>query len=152
MVCVVNIILCFHTDQGGSERSKERKADERGKEGKKSDDRKMERKANLPVPSAHVMERKSSDRGEKNTRKEKEEKNLRREQSQKEEKEKKKGDRSVSEETKVKKSRPFANLMEDVVFVLSGYQNPERSQLRDAMLDMGATYKSDWGPTCTHLM
>lgn len=111
----------------------------------------MERKADLPIPPTRTMERKSSDRGEKGSRKEKE-KNLRGEQSQKNEKEKKKGDKSVSEETKVKKSRPFANLMEDVVFVLSGYQNPERSQLRDAMCDMGATYKSDWGPTCTHLM
>lgn len=151
-VCVVNTIQCLHTDQGGSERNKERKTDERGKEGKKSDYSRMERKADMPVPPAHAMERKGSDRGEKSTRKEKEEKNLRGEQSQKNEKEKKKGDRRVSEETKVKKSRPFTNLMEDVVFVLSGYQNPERSQLRDAMLDMGATYKSDWGPTCTHLM
>ncbi|ROT66339.1 putative DNA repair protein XRCC1 isoform X1 [Penaeus vannamei] len=42
--------------------------------------------------------------------------------------------------------------MKDVVFVMSGYQNPQRSNLRDMMLDMGAKYKQDWEPSCTHLI
>lgn len=51
-----------------------------------------------------------------------------------------------------KKFKPFSSLMDDVFFVMSGYQNPQRSQLRDMMVDMGAKYKSDWDPKCTHLI
>ncbi|XP_045611538.2 DNA repair protein XRCC1 [Procambarus clarkii] len=51
-----------------------------------------------------------------------------------------------------RKSKPFSSLMDDVIFVMSGYQNPQRSQLRDMMLDMGAKYKGDWEPKCTHLI
>ncbi|CAH1263828.1 XRCC1 [Branchiostoma lanceolatum] len=48
--------------------------------------------------------------------------------------------------------RDFGSLMEDVVFVLSGYVNPQRAGLRDKAMEMGASYKSDWDPTCTHLV
>jgi len=43
-------------------------------------------------------------------------------------------------------------LQKDVVFVLSGFVNPERGNLRDKALQMGAQYKQDWGRGCTHLM
>jgi hypothetical protein len=58
----------------------------------------------------------------------------------------------LAEETASVKSKPFERLMNGVVFVLSGFQNPERSELRDAALEMGATYRPDWGKGCTHLM
>lgn len=48
--------------------------------------------------------------------------------------------------------KPFNKLMEDVVFVISGYVNPERGTLRQKALDMGARYKGDWDNSCTHLM
>ncbi|XP_035677969.1 DNA repair protein XRCC1-like [Branchiostoma floridae] len=48
--------------------------------------------------------------------------------------------------------RDFGSLMEDVVFVLSGYVNPQRASLRDKAMEMGAAYKPDWDPTCTHLV
>lgn len=51
-----------------------------------------------------------------------------------------------------RKSRAFNQLMYDVVFVMSGYQNPQRGRLRDHLVAMGAKYRSDWGPGCTHLM
>lgn len=52
-----------------------------------------------------------------------------------------------------RKYRAFAFLMTDVVYVMSGYQNPRRGQLRDKMTAMGAKYKPDWDKkTCTHLM
>ncbi|KAG7154615.1 DNA repair protein XRCC1-like isoform X2 [Homarus americanus] len=53
---------------------------------------------------------------------------------------------------KAKKSKPFTSLMDDILFVMSGYQNPQRSQLRDMMLDMGARYQGDWDKKCTHLI
>ena len=69
---------------------------------------------------------------------------------------------STSQQTKPKttttvckkelKYKPFDKLFEDVIFVLSGYQNPERGILRQKALDMGARYKADWNNTCTHLM
>jgi len=43
-------------------------------------------------------------------------------------------------------------LMKKVVFVLSGFENPERSNLRDQALEMGALYRPDWSKGCTHLM
>ena len=42
--------------------------------------------------------------------------------------------------------------LKGVTFVLSGFQNPERGQLRDMALEMGATYAGDWGPGATHLI
>lgn len=50
------------------------------------------------------------------------------------------------------KSKPFNKLLEDVTFVMSGYQNPERATLRQKALDMGARYKADWDDSCSHLM
>ena len=52
------------------------------------------------------------------------------------------------------KSAPkeFRKLMSKVTFVLSGFQNPYRGQLRDKAMEMGATYKPDWGKGCTHLV
>lgn len=47
---------------------------------------------------------------------------------------------------------PFSRIMEGVVFVLSGFQNPFRGELREKALDMGAKYRSDWTPDSTHLI
>ncbi|EEC11550.1 DNA-repair protein xrcc1, putative, partial [Ixodes scapularis] len=55
--------------------------------------------------------------------------------------------------TKKPKAQPrFHELMKGVVFVLSGFQNPARSQIRDKALEMGAKYKGDWDRSCTHLV
>ena len=42
--------------------------------------------------------------------------------------------------------------MKNVVFVLSGFQNPLRSELRAKATLLGAVYNEDWDATCTHLM
>ncbi|XP_024123935.1 DNA repair protein XRCC1 isoform X2 [Oryzias melastigma] len=47
---------------------------------------------------------------------------------------------------------PFNKIMEGVVFVLSGFQNPFRGELREKALEMGAKYKPDWTPDSTHLI
>jgi DNA-repair protein XRCC1 len=44
------------------------------------------------------------------------------------------------------------DIMANVVFSLSGFQNPERAILRDKAVQMGAKYKTDWDNACTHLM
>ncbi|KAL8458143.1 hypothetical protein ACS0TY_035032 [Phlomoides rotata] len=46
----------------------------------------------------------------------------------------------------------FARLMEGVVFVLSGFVNPDRGDLRSQMLEMGAEYQPDWNSNCTLLV
>lgn len=51
-----------------------------------------------------------------------------------------------------KRTKPFNKLFDDVVFVISGYQNPLRAELRNKALALGAKYKPDWDSTCTHLM
>lgn len=48
--------------------------------------------------------------------------------------------------------KPFVLLLENVVLVISGIQNPERSSLRSMALSMGAKYKKDWDTDCTHLI
>ncbi|CAF2415151.1 unnamed protein product [Rotaria sp. Silwood2] len=45
-----------------------------------------------------------------------------------------------------------SQIMKNVVFVLSGFQNPLRSQLRNKATTMGATYNDDWDEKCTHLI
>lgn len=39
-----------------------------------------------------------------------------------------------------------------MVVVLSGFQNPFRSELRDKALELGAKYRPDWTPDSTHLI
>lgn len=41
---------------------------------------------------------------------------------------------------------------EGVVFVLSGFVNPERGILRSQALEMGAEYQPDWNSNCTLLV
>jgi DNA-repair protein XRCC1 len=41
---------------------------------------------------------------------------------------------------------------EGVVFVLSGFVNPERGILRSQALEMGAEYRPDWNSDCTLLV
>ena len=58
----------------------------------------------------------------------------------------------AGEPPKASKEKEFSHLMKKVVFVLSGFQNPERGKIRDRAMEMGASYKADWGRGCTHLM
>ncbi|GJN00955.1 hypothetical protein PR202_ga18182 [Eleusine coracana subsp. coracana] len=53
---------------------------------------------------------------------------------------------------KAPKGSDFSKLLDGVVFVLSGFVNPERSTLRSQALDMGAEYRPDWSPDCTLLV
>ncbi|UJR25435.1 hypothetical protein I4U23_006782 [Adineta vaga] len=55
-------------------------------------------------------------------------------------------------ETKRSKTENQSQLMKKVVFVLSGFQNPLRTELRTKASKMGATYNDDWDDTCTHLI
>lgn len=57
-----------------------------------------------------------------------------------------------AQKRKAKPAKKFEELMKGVVFVLSGFQNPARSQIRDKALEMGAKYKADWDRSCTHLV
>jgi len=49
-------------------------------------------------------------------------------------------------------TKPFDHLLDGVIFAISGYENPYRSNLRSKALEMGAIYKNNWNQTCTHLM
>ncbi|XP_015960111.1 DNA-repair protein XRCC1 [Arachis duranensis] len=46
----------------------------------------------------------------------------------------------------------FNKLLEGVVFVLSGFVNPERGTLRSHAIEMGAEYQPDWNSECTLLV
>lgn len=47
---------------------------------------------------------------------------------------------------------PFNRILGGVVFVLSGFQNPFRGELREKAIEMGAKYRPDWTPDSTHLI
>ena len=51
--------------------------------------------------------------------------------------------------TKKSKTKP---VLDGVIFALSGFQNPLRSQIRDQGLKLGAKYRPDWTDDCTHLV
>lgn len=51
-----------------------------------------------------------------------------------------------------KQRKPFDRLLEGVTFVISGFENPLRGDLRSHALEMGAFYKANWDSTCTHLV
>nr|XP_044989955.1 DNA repair protein XRCC1 isoform X2 [Jaculus jaculus] len=46
----------------------------------------------------------------------------------------------------------LGKILQGVVVVLSGFQNPFRSELRDKALELGARYRPDWTPDSTHLI
>lgn len=46
----------------------------------------------------------------------------------------------------------LGKILQGVVVVLSGFQNPFRSELRDKALELGAKYRPDWTADSTHLM
>ncbi|XP_017065981.1 DNA repair protein XRCC1 [Drosophila eugracilis] len=48
--------------------------------------------------------------------------------------------------------RPFNELLKGVILVISGIQNPDRADLRSKAVALGAKYKADWEPGCTHLI
>ncbi|XP_052849821.1 DNA repair protein XRCC1 [Drosophila gunungcola] len=48
--------------------------------------------------------------------------------------------------------RPFNQLLKGVFLVISGIQNPDRADLRSKATALGAKYKADWEPGCTHLI
>ena len=58
----------------------------------------------------------------------------------------------AKDKTQDSKQVPFNRIMEGVVFVLSGFQNPFRAELRDKALAMGAKYRPDWTADASHLM
>ncbi len=49
-------------------------------------------------------------------------------------------------------SKPFGQFMSDVVFTISGFQNPLRGNIRQKAIEMGAKYRGDWDNSCTHLV
>ena len=65
------------------------------------------------------------------------------------------GNAKVKEQKPEKKQPEPAKtgpVFKGVVFALSGFQNPLRSELRDKALKLGAKYRPDWTDECTHLM
>ncbi|KAK1358271.1 DNA-repair protein XRCC1 [Heracleum sosnowskyi] len=51
-----------------------------------------------------------------------------------------------------KEKDDFSKLLEGVIFVLSGFVNPERGVLRSRAMEMGAEYQADWNSNCTLLV
>ncbi|RMZ93847.1 DNA repair XRCC1, partial [Brachionus plicatilis] len=43
-------------------------------------------------------------------------------------------------------------ILKGVIFALSGFQNPLRSEIRDTGIKLGAKYRPDWTDDCTHLV
>ncbi|CAI8025125.1 DNA repair protein XRCC1 [Geodia barretti] len=54
--------------------------------------------------------------------------------------------------TKALSARDSRGPMSGVVFSLSGFKNPFRTELREKMVEMGASFTPDWNSSCTHLI
>ncbi|KAJ6222063.1 hypothetical protein RDWZM_000608 [Blomia tropicalis] len=59
---------------------------------------------------------------------------------------------STSNNENVESPDNFSSLMSHVVFVLSGFENPFRTELREKAMAMGAQYAPNWNHNCTHLI
>uniref|UniRef100_H3AC16 DNA repair protein XRCC1 n=1 Tax=Latimeria chalumnae TaxID=7897 RepID=H3AC16_LATCH len=90
-----------------------------------------ESSAPAPAPAARSMERQQQKKEVTKVKKKKKKKKKQKEESS---------------------SVEFGRLLEGTVFVLSGFQNPFRGELRDKALAMGAKYRPDWTHDCTHLI
>lgn len=44
------------------------------------------------------------------------------------------------------------SILRGVIFALSGFVNPLRSEIRDKGMKLGAKYRPDWTDDCTHLV
>ncbi|XP_062563379.1 DNA repair protein XRCC1 [Armigeres subalbatus] len=75
-----------------------------------------------------------------------------RDNSNKKQKHQLSGDEYENRKGKPPTYKHFNKLLENVVLVISGIQNPDRANLRTQALAMGAKYKSDWDSSCTHLI
>lgn len=51
-----------------------------------------------------------------------------------------------------RETKSFPDLLRGVILTISGMINPERGNIRQMALNMGAKYKPDWDNTCTHLI
>lgn len=46
----------------------------------------------------------------------------------------------------------LGSILRGVIFALSGFENPLRSEIRDKGMKLGAKYRPDWTDDCTHLV
>ena len=58
----------------------------------------------------------------------------------------------ISKTVNKNQNQPFNKLLSNVVFAISGFQNPLRSEIRNKGIEMGAKYKPNWDSSCTHLI
>lgn len=52
----------------------------------------------------------------------------------------------------IKNKTESTQILKGVIFAISGFVNPERSDIRNKGLKLGAKYRSDWTKDCTHLI
>jgi len=50
------------------------------------------------------------------------------------------------------KNPPLNKILEGTIFCISGIENPERKEIRDMGVSLGADYKQNWDGSCTHLI
>lgn len=72
-------------------------------------------------------------------------------ESDNEEKEKKAEIKPSPKKVEQKRVDP-RSILRGVIFALSGFENPLRSEIRDKGLKLGAKYRPDWTDDCTHLV
>ncbi|KAL1138605.1 hypothetical protein AAG570_008668 [Ranatra chinensis] len=113
---------------------------------KKENNKKQERKENKPVTNRHQKDAAGSTsvNGSLNKR------NSYSSTPKKSPKKLKHTD--VDPKNKPRREKKWDKLLDDVVFVISGFQNPLRADIRSKALAMGAKYKADWDSSCTHLV
>lgn len=59
---------------------------------------------------------------------------------------------SPSKKEQARRNNDPKTILRGVIFALSGFQNPLRTEIRDKGMKMGAKYRPDWTDDCTHLV
>lgn len=105
-------------------------------------------------PNAKIDKIMEEKKKEKETKKEEKKKEIEKKKKQEPLKRRSENENNNTPTKKIKQiiTKPFNELFKGVTIVISGIQNPDRSELRTKALEMGAKYKPDWDNTCTHLM
>ncbi|XP_016962038.1 DNA repair protein XRCC1 [Drosophila biarmipes] len=140
--------------------SKEHRSSSREEKSKTKDDRTSakEEKSTKKEERSHSKEEKSGRREEKSSARHDTSKAREspRSSAQKRHSSPTAGAATPAKKQKVKEApiqyRPFNQLLSGVYLVISGIQNPDRADLRSKAIALGAKYKADWEPGCTHLI
>eukprot|EP01080_Neovahlkampfia_damariscottae_P010365 gene10365-2894_t len=128
--------------------SQSERAEKKVKDVSSSQEKKVYKFKSL-TSSEDEKEKKKNEKEKKKTKKE--EKRVIPDDSSDEE-EKPKPKPKTKKKTKTTNKISYEDVLKNVIIVISGIQNPEKTNIRELAMEMGSKYRPDWCPEATHLI